>query len=124
MVKPCGKEQCCRRGRRVRARASGGRHDACTGLAETAAKERDRTMKLLVYTGPRGPVPENRMEFVSKIRQALSMRDCAIAPEDAHAAWSAYSASAGWPWVRVPEDTYEVLSRIRPHLRPEPAASR
>ncbi|SNX70177.1 hypothetical protein SAMN05878503_10586 [Cereibacter ovatus] len=75
-------------------------------------------MKTLVFPGRIGPVPENRMEFVRKIRHALTLRDCMVAPEDAHAAWSAYSASAGWPWVRVPEDTYEVLSRIRPHLRP------
>ncbi|MGP3698929.1 hypothetical protein [Rhodobacter sp. NSM] len=71
---------------------------------------------MLVYPGQMGPVPENRLEFVRKIRHALSLRGCAVALEDAHAAWSAYSASAGWPWVRVPEDTYEVLSRIRPHL--------
>ena len=75
-------------------------------------------MKTLIFPGSPLPVPDSRREFVRRIRQALSLRDCVVAPEDAHAAWSAYSASVGWPWVRVPEDTYEVLSRIRPHLRP------
>lgn len=75
-------------------------------------------MKTLQYPGRIEPVPESRIEFVRKIRHALSLRDCTVALEDAHAAWSAYSASVGWPWVRVPEDTYEVLARIRPHLRP------
>lgn len=79
-------------------------------------------MKTLVYPGEIAPVPEHRLEFVRRIRQACRMRACAVAPEDAHAAWSAYSASAGWAWVRVPEDAYEVFSRIRPLLRPDPMA--
>ncbi|MGP3698047.1 hypothetical protein [Rhodobacter sp. NSM] len=75
------------------------------------------TTKTLIYAGEATLVPQERSRLVRAIQDALRMRDFEVAPADAFAAWTDYSTSVGWPWVRVPEDTYEVLMRVRPFLR-------
>ncbi|PTR12536.1 hypothetical protein [Cereibacter azotoformans] len=73
--------------------------------------------RLLAFRGKAGTVPDERAGFVRAIRKALTLRGTEVTAEDAFSASSAYSATAGWPWVRVPEDTYELLMRIRLYLR-------
>jgi hypothetical protein len=72
----------------------------------------------LEYPGERSLMTQARADVVHLIREALRIRGFEVARDDAFSAWSAYSAGAGWSWVRVPEDTYEILMRIRPYLRP------
>ncbi|MCE6951502.1 hypothetical protein LAZ40_17515 [Cereibacter sphaeroides] len=80
--------------------------------------------KALAFAGEAAVVPQDRTGFVRHIQDALRIRNFEVAPADAFAAWSAYSATAGWAWVRVPEDTYEVLMRIRPFLGATPTVAR
>ncbi|MCE6959599.1 hypothetical protein LAZ40_11080 [Cereibacter sphaeroides] len=74
--------------------------------------------KVLEFVGAAGAVPDDRADFVRDLLRALAVRGFSVSAEDAHAAWSRYSSQAGFSWVRVPEDTYEVLMRLRSFLRP------